>query len=77
MQHLLVVAVTNILVEAVELLNVSVIEVVRGEVRSPSEPPFSRHLGVWKPHKHGKIVFLGIIKGMYVRPYFTTYLGFW
>lgn len=40
-----VVAVADVLVEAVKLFHVSVVQVVRGEVGTPSKPPFPGHLG--------------------------------
>ena len=49
--YLLIIAVADILVEAVETLHVPVVQVVRGQISAPSEPPFSRHLGEEPPPK--------------------------
>ena len=41
----MIIAVADVLVEAVEPLHVSIVQVTRGQVGTPSEPPFPRHLG--------------------------------
>lgn len=45
-RHLRIIAVANVLIEAVKALNVSVVEVVRGQVSASTEPPLPGHLGV-------------------------------
>lgn len=64
--HLLIIAVADLLVEAVESFHVAIVKIVRGQVGTPSEPPFSRHLGrETPPPKKQKIFF---VENIFIKP---------